>query len=600
MSLFGNRDEYNGKLRIHIVNNKDRIQLILQICSLVISVVTIACIFCYHGLYITPSAKNIIRWLIHGSLCFYVFKYFVLLFYSLHRGKYIRQSWFEFLIIILLILQFISVNFFHFDIVDAENFENFYLIFIQFYFLIIVLVEIAKMSSSLGKYHLSPPLLMVGSFLFLIAIGTILLKMPRMTNHGISFIDALFTATSASCITGLSVVSTPETFTFKGQVVILMLIQLGGMSILSFATFFSTFLSRSMVGLRYQYMIRDMMSADRLSDSVGLLRSIVLTTFIIEAAGAAFLFTYWKSTGFFLSDKQNLFFSIFYTVSAFNNGGFVLIDDSLLNLGVPGSYFPQVVIMSLVFLGGIGFVTIRDFFSFRYIRERNKYRWKTLLPQTKIILYVTFAIIIVGSILFFLLEYNNTLKDIDGLGNKIFTSVFQVVTCRTSGFNVLDINLMHISTIILILVAIFIGGSPSSTGGGIKTTSLFIVFKSVAATVKGKKNIEFDHKSISPSLVEKATTIMMLSAMFILVSCFLLTVVEPDVQLLHALFETSSAFTTCGLSTGECANWNWMAKLILTINMYCGRIGTLTLAFALTRHKKESPHQYPDLYIMLG
>lgn len=159
---------------------------------------------------------------------------------------------------------------------------------------------------------------------------------------------------------------------------------------------------------------------------------------------------------------------------------------------------------------------------------------------------------------------------------------------------------MHVSTIILILVAIFIGGSPSSTGGGIKTTTLFIVIKSVIATVKGKKEIEFDHKSISPSMVEKATTIMMMSAAFILVSCFLLTVVEPDVQLLHALFETSSAFTTCGLSTGECANWNWMAKLILTVNMYCGRIGTLTLAFALTRHKKESPHQYPDLYIMLG
>ena len=600
MRLFGNRDEYHGKLRIHIVNNKDRIQLALQICSLVISLVTIACIFCYHGLYITPEVKNFIRWMIHASLFFYVVKYFVMMFYSLHRGEYIRRSWVEFLIIILLILQFISVNVFHFDIVNAQNFENIYLIFIQFYFLIIVLVEIAKMSSSLGKYHLSPPILMVGSFLFLIAIGTILLKMPRMTVHGISFIDALFTATSASCITGLAVVSTPETFTFKGQVVILMLIQLGGMSILSFATFFSTFLSRSMVGLRYQYMIRDMMSADRLSDSVGLLRSIVLTTFIIEAAGAAFLFTYWKSTGFFIADKQNLFFSIFYTVSAFNNGGFVLIDDSLLNLGVPGSYFPQVVIMSLVFLGGIGFVTIRDFFSYRYIRERNKYRWKSLMPQTKIVLYVTFAIIIIGSILFFLLEYDNTLRDIDGPGDKIFTTVFQIVTCRTSGFNVLDLNAMHVSTIILILVAIFIGGSPSSTGGGIKTTSLFIVIKSVIATVKGKKNIEFDHKAISPSLVEKATTIMMLSAAFILISCFLITVVQPDVQLLHALFESSSAFTTCGLSTGECANWNWMAKLILTVNMYCGRIGTLTLAFALTRHKKESPHQYPDLYIMIG
>ena len=600
MFFFGNRDEYNGKLRIHIVNHKDRIQRTLQICSLVISIVTIACIFCYHGLYITPQVKTLIRFLIHGSLCFYVAKYFVLLFYSLHRKEYIKRSWGEFLIIILLIIQFISINIFHFDIVNAHNFENIYLIFIQFYFLIIVLVELAKMSSSLGKYHLSPPILMVASFLFLIIIGTILLMMPRMTTSGISFIDALFTATSASCITGLAVVSTSACFTFKGQVVIMMLIQLGGMSILSFATFFSTFLSRSMVGLRYQYMIRDMMSSDRLSDSVGLLRSIVLTTFIIEAAGMAFLFTYWKSTGFFISDKQNLFFSMFYTVSAFNNGGFVLIDDSLLNLGLPGSYFPQVVIMALVFLGGIGFVTIRDFFSYRYIRERNKYHWKSLMAQTKIVLYVTFAIIIIGSILFFLLEYKNTLKDIDGMGNKVFTTIFQVVTCRTSGFNVLDINMMHVSTIILILVAIFIGGSPSSTGGGIKTTTLFIVIRSVSATIKGKKNIEFDHKAISPSLVEKATTILMMSGAFILISCFLLTVVEPNVQLLHALFETSSAFTTCGLSTGECANWNWMAKLILIINMYCGRIGTLTMAFALTRHKKESPHQYPDLYIMLG
>lgn len=600
MRLFRIRDEYNGKVRMHIVSHKDRIQQILRICSLVISIVTIACIFCYHGLYITPRVKNLIRWVIYGSLFFYVAKYFILMFYSLHRGEFLKRSWGEFFIILLLVAQFISINIFHFSFIDTQNFENIYLIFIQFYFLIMVLIELAKISSSLGKFHLSPPVLMVASFLFLIAMGTILLMMPRMTTNGISFVDALFTATSASCITGLSVVSTSACFTFKGQVVIMMLIQLGGMSILSFATFFSTFLSSSMVGLRYQYMIRDMMSTDRLSDSVGLLRSIVLTTVIIEAAGAAFLFTYWKSTGFFLSDKQNLFFSIFYTVSAFNNGGFVLIDDSLLNLGVPGSYFPQVVIMMLVFLGGIGFVTIRDFFSYRYIRERNKYHWKTLMPQTKIVLYVTLGLIAVGSVLFFLMEYNGTLKGVDGIGNKIFTSVFQITTCRTSGFNVLDVNKMRLSTIFMILVMIFIGGSPSSTGGGIKTTTLFIVVKSVIATVKGKKDIEFDHKAISASLVERATTILLLSLSFIAVSCFLLTIVQPDVQLLPALFETASAFTTCGLSTGDCANWNWMGKLILVVNMYCGRIGTLTMAFALTRHKKESPHQYPDLYIMLG
>ena len=225
MHLFGNHDEYNGKRRIHIVKYKDRIQRILRICSLVISIVTIACIFCYHGLYITPFVKNLIRWIIYGSAFFYVAKYFILLFYSLHRGEYLRRSWGEFLIILLLIVQFISISIFHFSFIDTQSFENIYLIFIQFFFLIIVLVELAKASSSIGKYHLSPPILMVASFLFLIAMGTILLMMPRMTTNGISFIDALFTATSASCITGLSVVSTSACFTFKGQVVIMVLIQ---------------------------------------------------------------------------------------------------------------------------------------------------------------------------------------------------------------------------------------------------------------------------------------------------------------------------------------------------------------------------------------
>ena len=149
MFFFGNHDEYNGKVRVHIVNHKDRIQWALQICSLVISIVTIACIFCYHGLYITTFAKNAIRLVIHGSLFFYVIKYFVQLFYSLHRSEYLKQSWFEFLIILLLILQFISINIFHIDFFDSQNFENIYLIFIQFYFLIMVLVELAKASSSL-------------------------------------------------------------------------------------------------------------------------------------------------------------------------------------------------------------------------------------------------------------------------------------------------------------------------------------------------------------------------------------------------------------------------------------------------------------------
>ncbi len=590
---------YESKRRLHIAQYKGRVRRILQVCSVIVSLVTIACIIFYHGFYISIDAKNLIRWITYGSLLFYICKYFIMLFYSLHRKEFIRRSWFEFIVICLLIIQFLSVVIFHFRFVSAENFENYYILFVQVYFLVMVLIEMAKMSSTIGKYSLSPPILMVLSFLILISFGTVLLLMPRMTYDGISFIDALFTATSASCITGLSVVSTSGCFTVKGQIVIMLLIQLGGMSILSFATFFTTFLARSSVGLRYQYMVRDMM-ATKLSDSFSLLRSIVLTTFIIEAVGVILLYTYWKNTGFFTSSSENLFFSLFYTISAFNNGGFVLIDKSLLELGSAHSYFPQVIIMILVFLGGIGFLTIRDFFSPRYIRDRKKYPWKSLMPQTKIILITTLGLIFVCTVLFFFIERNNALAGQGSLFDKIFTAFFEIATCRTSGFMILDINSMALPSVILIIVLMFIGGSPSSTGGGIKTTTFFVLIKSVWATIQGKKHIEFQHKTISYDLVDRASSIVTMTFSFILVSVFMLTLVEPSASLKDAIFETTSAFATCGLSTGICAEWNTLAKTVLIFDMYIGRIGTLTLAFALTRHKKESQHQYPDLYLMVG
>ncbi|MCR4966072.1 MAG: hypothetical protein K6A41_10525 [Bacteroidales bacterium] len=591
----------HSKLKIHIAMHKEKVYRILQVLSLIVSLTTIACIICYHGFYISTHLKNVFRWVIFGSLFFYVVKYFLMLFYSLHRIEYLKRSWFEGIIIALLILQFVSYFVFNFDLrmISSINFENYYLLFIQFYFLIIVLIEFTKVSGLMGRHKISPPVLMLLSFAILIVVGTILLSMPRMTTNGISFIDALFTATSASCITGLTTVSTGLTFTMKGQFVIMVLVQLGGMSILSFATFFSTFLSKSYVGLRYQYMVRDIMNTDQLADTVSLVRSIVLTTFTIELVGAALLFIYWKTTGIFHSDGQNLFYSLFYAISAFNNGGFVLVDKSLLEMGVSDTYFPQIVMMSLVFLGGIGFLTIRDFFSGRYIRQRNKYKWKKLMPQTQVVLVTTLGLIIVCSILFFFLESNNTLSG-RGIFDKIFVSIFQIVTCRTSGFTVLDINSMHLSSVMIIVVLMFIGGAPGSTGGGIKTTTLFVLAKSMQATVMGKKRLEYNHRTIPFSMVDRASTIVTMSLIFIFVSCFLISVVQPDVPLLEALFETTSGFTTCGLSTGAPATWNWAAKLILIFDMYIGRIGTLTIAFALTKQKKESQHEYPDMYIMVG
>ena len=588
------------KIYLHIANRKQPVLRTMQILSFIVSVITIAAIIIYHGCYLSAPVISFIRGLVYLSLAFYIVKYFVLMFYSLHKIEYVKKSWFECIIIAILLLHFIMYWFFGWDLFNFHRYENAYILCIQLYFFIIMLIELSKVSTFLGKMNLSPPMLLMSSFFILIVMGTILLVLPRMTTHPISFTDALFTATSASCVTGLTVLSTAHDFTIQGQVVIMILVQLGGMSILSFATFFTTFLSRSFVGLRYQYMVRDMVSANKLSDSFSLLRQIILFTFVIEASGVLMFYMYWRTTGFFDGTGTTFFYSLFHAVSAFNNAGFALWDASFNDAQICNSFFPQTIIMILVFLGGIGFVTISEFFNPALIRERKKYRWKKLSPGTKIVLLTTFGIIIVGSLLFFALEYNNSLAAKNTLIDKIFACMFQIISGRTAGFNIIDVNAISIPGMLLVMIIIFIGASPGSTGGGIKTTTFFVLMKSVMATIKGKQHIEFDKKTIPFSLVDKAYSIVVLSVGIIFASVFVLTLVEPETNFVNIMFESISAFTTCGLSTNVQAAFSDMGKLVLIVDMYIGRIGTLTIAYALGQRNKESRHTYPETYFMIG
>ena len=588
------------KIYLHIANRKQPVLTTMQILSFIVSVITIAAIIIYHGCYLSAPVISFIRGLVYLSLAFYIVKYFVLMFYSLHKIEYVKKSWFECIIIAILLLHFIMYWFFGWDLFNFHRYENAYILCIQLYFFIIMLIELSKVSTFLGKMNLSPPMLLMSSFFILIVMGTILLVLPRMTTHPISFTDALFTATSASCVTGLTVLSTAHDFTIQGQVVIMILVQLGGMSILSFATFFTTFLSRSFVGLRYQYMVRDMVSANKLSDSFSLLRQIILFTFVIEASGVLMFYMYWRTTGFFDGTGTTFFYSLFHAVSTFNNAGFALWDASFNDAQICNNFFPQTIIMILVFLGGIGFVTISEFFNPAVIRERKKYRWKKLSPGTKIVLLTTFGIIIVGSLLFFALEYNNSLAAKNTLIDKIFACMFQIISGRTAGFNIIDVNAISIPGMLLVMIIIFIGASPGSTGGGIKTTTFFVLMKSVMATIKGKQHIEFDKKTIPFSLVDKAYSIVVLSVGIIFASVFVLTLVEPETNFVNIMFESISAFTTCGLSTNVQAAFSDMGKLVLIVDMYIGRIGTLTIAYALGQRNKESRHTYPETYFMIG
>ncbi|MDL2327023.1 hypothetical protein LJC67_08085, partial [Bacteroidales bacterium OttesenSCG-928-A14] len=438
--------DFRLKLDLHVVKYQKIVILLLNIASVTISFTTIGALIYYYGFQVDITVKSLIHKAVNYSLLFYIAKYFILMLYSLQRKNYIKGSFVEFIIILLLILHFISLAVlpFSFDFFKGERFEDLYFLFVQIYFFVMVIIELSKASTKLGNLHISPPGLMLLSFLVLIAIGTGLLLLPEMTTQGITFINALFTSTSASCVTGLSVLSTAHDFTFKGQIIIMLLVQLGGMSILTFATFFSAFFSGNKTGLRYQHLVRDLLATDKGTDSFRLLKSIFAATILIETMGCILLFVCWQGNDAFDSTGDAFFCSLFHTITAFNSAGFSLWDDNLMDMTIHNSYFPQTIIMLLVLIGGIGFLALTDLFSPKYIKLRRQYKWKKIMPGTQIVLITTFWIIVAGTLIFFTTEYNHSLANSNSVFDKFFRSLFQVVASRTAGFNTIDVSTIAI------------------------------------------------------------------------------------------------------------------------------------------------------------
>ena len=595
-------DYFKKKLNFRLVNLQGTVERVLNILSILLAFAALGGILYEHGSYLTPHQETLVTVIVTIAFIFYVLRFIVSAIFSSDIKQYFKDERLNFILILCTLALFVFFAVYERTAI-IHNMVRFYhqrvVVFHLFYF-VIFFIEIVKALAFVKKFKLSPPVMMMLSFFVLIAIGTMLLMMPKMTTHGIAFIDALFTATSASCVTGLTVLSTANDFTTSGQIVLMVLMQLGGMSILSFATFFISFLSHSVTGLRYQYMVKDMLSTDKLSDSFSFLREIIVTIFIVEAIGVVMLYMYWETTGLFETDWETFYFALFHAVSAFNNAGFSLWTDGLMDTTVVNSHFPQVIIMLLVFIGSIGFVVLRDFFAPAVISERKRKRWKSLTMGTQIALITSFVIIAVGTILFFFIEYNNTLASRNTLFDKIFCSLFQVTAGRTAGFNIVDVNAISVPMLTVITLIIFIGASPGSTGGGIKTTTAFVIVKSLFATIKGKNKIEFNKKTIPFSLVDKSYSIVVMSLVIIFATVVTLGLLEPMVPLKNIIFESTSAFTTCGLSTGCIGSFSVAGKALLTFNMYIGRIGTLTFAYALSKRTKESRHEYPETYFMVG
>ncbi|WHY90105.1 TrkH family potassium uptake protein [Neobacillus cucumis] len=441
------------------------------------------------------------------------------------------------------------------------------------------------------KFYLDPPKILVLGFALIILIGALLLTMPISTTNGqgLSFLNALFTATSATCVTGLVVVDTGTTFTMFGQLVILFMIQIGGLGFMTFATLFA-FLIGKRISLKERILLQESLNNLSMEGIVRLARRILIFTAVIELAGAILL------TLRFSLDMplgKAIYFGIFHSISNFNNAGFDLMGEFHSLTSYVDDPTVVLTICSLITLGGIGFIVMNEIYEFRVS--------KRLSLHTKVVLMTSLFLLVVGTIGVFSFEYANekTLKPLSFLG-KFLGALFQSVTARTAGANTISIGDMTHPSLFLIIILMFIGASPGSTGGGIKTTTFTTLIGAVWSQIRGKEDVIFYRQRIVYETIYKAITVAFSGLFLVVVITMLLTITESGKDFLMILFEATSAFATVGLSMGLTPELSHVGKGLIIFTMFAGRVGPLTIAFAVTMRRNPDAFRYPKGKIMIG
>ncbi|MFE9278890.1 TrkH family potassium uptake protein [Paenibacillus glucanolyticus] len=446
------------------------------------------------------------------------------------------------------------------------------------------------MNSKLKWLRLSPPQILVLGFAAIIFIGAALLMLPISSRTGepLGFIDALFTSTSATCVTGLVVVDTGTTFSSFGQIVIMLLIQIGGLGFMTMATLFALVLKRR-ISLKDRLVLQEAMNQSSMEGIVRLIRRVLLYSLVIEACGAVLLSIRWA---FDMPIGKAIYYGVFHAVTMFNNAGFDLFGDFRSLTGYVYDPVVNVVVMFLIVSGGIGFIVLSDLIDFRKQRR--------LSLHSKVVLSMTGALLLLGFIVILIFEFTNprTLGSLNW-GGKFLGALFQSVTPRTAGANTIDITGLRQATQFFIVILMFIGASPGSTGGGIKTTTFTIMVGAVIAMMRGRDDIVMFRYRLAQERVLKALTIALLALLLILAVSMILSTTEEG-EFLEILFETTSAFGTVGLSMGLTPDLTVFGKILISITMFAGRLGPLTLAYALGPKKGKELYRHPEGKMIIG
>ena len=436
--------------------------------------------------------------------------------------------------------------------------------------------------------RVKPEQILVLGFASLIVLGTVLLSLPMASVSGRSMglVNALFESTSAVCVTGLTVVSTAHDLTLFGQIVILVLLQIGGLGFMTMATMIFLLLGKR-ITLRERLIMQQALNQFSIQGVVLLSRNILLFTFATELIGAALLSIQFIPE-FGLS--RGIYYSVFHAVSAFCNAGFDLMGDSFVRY--TDNYVINITVMGLIVVGGIGFTVINDI-----RRQRRFSRWSL---HTKIVMLVTLGLILFGFVFYLAVEYNHTLAPYSTSG-KVLGALFQSITPRTAGFNTIPTDALRPASKFMTVLLMFIGASPASTGGGVKTMTAFVILLAGISVMRGREEAEIFKKRISRDIVFRALAIVLVSFTVLFAITVCLTLVEP-IPFVDLLFETGSALGTVGLATintGELAD---LSKSLLVFVMFMGRVGPLTLTLAFARRKTitHSGIHFPEGKVMVG
>ena len=426
-----------------------------------------------------------------------------------------------------------------------------------------------------------------------ILAGALLLTLPIASKAGTwtPFVDALFTATSATCVTGLIVYDTFTHWTLLGQLILLVLIQIGGLGFMTMALSISTF-TRHKIGLKERYIMQESIAAPQMGGIIRIVRFTVTATLIFEGTGALLLATrFIPQFGF----GKGLYYSIFHSISAFCNAGFDLMGtiEPLSSLtSYSGDVVVNVTIMLLIVIGGFGFIAWEDIWH-------NRFRFKKNRLQTKIVLVTTLLLIFSGALLLFLLEYNGEAYAGKSLLDKILSSFFQSVSPRTAGFNTVNLSILKESSIVLIILLMLIGGSPGSTAGGIKTTTIAVLALCAHSVLRRRNSVQVFKRRLADEVVKNAVTIFFIYLFLFLGSSLFISAYE-GISFLTAAFEAGSAIATVGLTLGITSQLSTVSHLLLIFLMYFGRVGCLTLLYAFMDPNITTPGQMPLEKVAVG